>query len=312
MGLLYPRLLSDQARPLYAQLSGLSLTQLTQYATTSHDAAVYAATGGDRISENQLRELRHLVLDIAGEAGFPDQADTRLRGRFDMQLAEALHAQMDIVPAEAASGDVWAFLALNLLPDVAFWRYQSNKERILGTDLTRHVFGRMWWRAQLVYDPGAAAPYEALKILGEAAFDQIYARRKALGNSPHLVKGILRVWNALDLTELTERDVLRDFLKRLLRLAPFVLFESLDDRTLDFELARAARESVSAFWQAEQLTEEEKRKKTDVVFGGLGSEFGPSASISDPTLTGRTSTVPVTEKAMTPKHDGSESMFRKG
>uniref|UniRef100_UPI003FA793CD DUF6339 family protein n=1 Tax=Streptomyces sp. GSL17-113 TaxID=3115365 RepID=UPI003FA793CD len=92
------------------------------------------------------------------------------------KVAAALHTNMRLVPAEAASGDVWAFLALVLLPDVAYWRYPKPPgDRILGTDLTRHVFGRMWWRAQLVHSSDDPDPYAALEILGEAAFDQIYA-----------------------------------------------------------------------------------------------------------------------------------------
>ncbi|NLU68429.1 hypothetical protein HCC30_14310 [Streptomyces sp. HNM0574] len=142
---------------------------------------------------------------------------------------------------------MWAFLALAVLPDVAHWRFpRPPRERVLATDLTRHVFGRLWWRAQLVHDAGAAAPYAALNILGEAAFDQIYARRKALGGSPHLVRSILRVWNTLTFENLNEREILRDFLKRLLRLAPFVVFEALEDGELDEELAAVAAEAVAA------------------------------------------------------------------
>ncbi|MBM9621383.1 DNA cytosine methyltransferase [Streptomyces zhihengii] len=152
-----------------------------------------------------------------------------------------------MVPAEAASRDVWSFLALVLLPDVAFWRYpRPPGDRVLGTDLTRHVFGRLWWRAQLVRSPDEAEPYGALHILGEAAFDQIYARREALGGSPHLVRSILRVWNDLDRRGLNERDTLRDFLKRLLRLAPFVLFDGIEEASLDAELRYVAQESVDA------------------------------------------------------------------
>ncbi|KFU76957.1 hypothetical protein BB31_33155 [Amycolatopsis lurida NRRL 2430] len=152
-----------------------------------------------------------------------------------------------MVPAEAAAGDIWAFFALVLMPDIAYWRYPNPPgDRVLATDLTRHVFGRLWWRAQLVHEPGESEPYAALGILGEAAFDQIYARRKALGGSPYLVKGILKVWRDLDRTGMDERDLLRDFLKRLLRLAPFMAFDALDERQLNAELWRTARDSVRA------------------------------------------------------------------
>lgn len=247
MSFLYPRLLADQAKPLFEQYRYLPVAELAGHVGFSHESAVYVATGGDRVSTTQLRELRESVVDLAKSAGFPDSSDRARNAEFDLRLAALLHAEMGVVPAEAASRDVWAFLALVVLPDVAFWRYpQPPKDRVLGTDLTRHVFGRLWWRAQLVRAFDDPEPYGALKILGEAAFDQIYARRAALGGSPHMVRAILRVWKDLDLQALNERETLRDFLKRLLRLAPFVLFDGIGEHALDDELRAVAQESVDA------------------------------------------------------------------
>ncbi|MFJ1804683.1 MULTISPECIES: DUF6339 family protein [unclassified Streptomyces] len=247
MSFLYPRLLAEQARPLFDDYRNLTSADLSRRVALTHDSAVYVATGGDRVSSGQLRELREGVLTLAKRAGFPEQSDRARNAEFDLRLAALLHAEMGMVPAEAASRDVWAFLALVVLPDVAFWRYpQPPKDRVLGTDLTRHVFGRLWWRAQLVRAPEESEPYHALQILGEAAFDQIYARRAALGGSPHLVRAILRVWKDLDLAGLNERETLRDFLKRLLRLAPFVLFDGVEAHALDGELRAVAQESVDA------------------------------------------------------------------
>ncbi|WP_308310345.1 DUF6339 family protein [Streptomyces sp. CC210A] len=247
MSFLYPRLLAEQAKPLFEDYRRLPVGTLTDRVAYSHESAVYVATGGDRIPVERLRELRAGVLDLAGHAGFPSAADRAHNARFDIRLAALLHSEMGMVPAEAASRDVWAFLALVLLPDVAFWRYpQPPKDRVLGTDLTRHVFGRLWWRAQLVRSSEDPDPYSALDILGEAAFDQIYARRAALGGSPHTVRAILRVWQDLDLEGLNERDALRDFLKRLLRLGPFVLFDGVEREALEEELRAVAQESVNA------------------------------------------------------------------
>ncbi|MGW5861935.1 DUF6339 family protein [Streptomyces sp. NPDC055239] len=220
---------------------------LAEHVTYRHESAVYVATGGDRITETQLRDLRARILETAARSGFPEESSRAARARFDLDLAALLHSEMELMPAEAASGDVWAFLALILLPDVAYWRYpRPPGDRVVASDLTRHVFGRLWWRAHLVRDPAAPEPYAALDILGEAAFDQIYARRKSLGGSPHLVRNILHAWAAVDLQGLAERVVLRDFLKRLLRLAPFVIFEALDDAELRAELRAVAEESVAA------------------------------------------------------------------
>ncbi|MET7940439.1 DUF6339 family protein [Streptomyces sp. NPDC005302] len=247
MSFLYPRLLAEHARPLFEDYRSLSTADLAGRVAVVHESAVYVATGGDRVSTHQLQELRNGVIDLAKRAGFPEESDRTRNAEFDLRLAALLHAEMGMVPAEAASRDVWAFLALVLLPDVAFWRYpQPPRDRVLGTDLTRHVFGRLWWRAQLVRSSDDQEPYSALKILGEAAFDQIYARRAALGGSPHLVRAILRVWEDLDFTGLNERETLRDFLKRLLRLASFVLFDGIEEQALHEELRRVAAESVDA------------------------------------------------------------------
>ncbi|MFC9611994.1 DUF6339 family protein [Streptomyces sp. NPDC056938] len=247
MSFLYPRLLAEQARPLFEAYRNLTVDELAGRVAVTHESAVYVATGGDRIAAGQLQNLRENVLVLAKAAGFPNDSDRTRNADFDLRLAALLHAEMGIVPAEAASRDVWAFLALVLLPDIAFWRYpQPPKDRVLGTDLTRHVFGRLWWRAQLVRSSDDPEPYSALEILGEAAFDQIYARRAALGGSPHMVRAILRVWTDLDLAGLSERDTLRDFLKRLLRLAPFVLFDGVGEHALDQELRAVAQESVDA------------------------------------------------------------------
>ncbi|WP_154697088.1 DUF6339 family protein [Lentzea guizhouensis] len=248
MSRLYPRLLPWHAKNLYEEYRGLKPSELTAHSDTTHTSAVFVATGGDRVSATDLAALRKKVVTLATDAGFPDESNRSSSAEFDLRLAALLHSEMGLVPAEAASGDVWAFLALVLLPDVAYWRYGPlpNADRVQATDITRHVFGRMWWRAQLVHDPSEPSHYSALAILGEAAFDQIYARRKALGGSPHLVKAILRVWRDLDREGENERDVLRDLLKRLLRLAAFVSFEAMEDLDLDAELLRAAAESVEA------------------------------------------------------------------
>ena len=175
---------------------------------------------------------------------------------------------MGLAPAEAAAGDVWAFIALVLLPDIAYWRYpRPPVDRVLGTDLTRHVVGRMWWRAQLIHSPDEEDPYAALNILGEDAFDRIYSRRRALGGSPFLVKAILRVWDGLDLQGLRYRDTLEDFFKRLLRLAPFVLFESLSEASLDAELRVIARETVTALKAGTGEDAPAAQHRADVVLG---------------------------------------------
>ncbi|MCR3749754.1 DUF6339 family protein [Lentzea californiensis] len=259
MSRLYPRLLPWHAKALHNEYRDLDLPELTLRHDVTHLSAVFVATGGDRVGSAELTALRTKVVGLATEAGYPGASDQAARASFDLALAEMLHSEMGLVPAEAASGDVWAFLSLVLLPDVAYWRYPApGPDRVQASDITRHVFGRLWWRAHLVHDPSEQDPYAALAILGEAAFDQIYARRKALGGSPYLVKAILRVWGGLERSGVSEREVLRDFLKRLLRLAPFMCFEAMEDSQLDAELVRAAHDSVLAL-------REKKRRELEMA-----------------------------------------------
>jgi hypothetical protein len=248
MSLLYPRLLPSPAQALYEQYRWLPIEELSELAAERHESAVYAATGGGRVRESELKKLRQSIVEVASKAGFPHDTKSEQQTDFDLKVAEILHRTSGLAPAEAAARDIWAFLALVLLPDVACWRFtKRTDERLLATDLTRHVFGRLWWRAELVHDPNSAQPYSALKILGEAAFDQIYARRRSLGGSPQLVRAILRVWSDIDTHDFTERTILRDFLMRLLRLGAFMSFEALEDDQLDAELRRAATDSLRAF-----------------------------------------------------------------
>ena len=68
MSYLFPRLLAGQAEPLHESYQRLSLEELTRRVATRHPSAVYVATGGDRVPESALKELRSLVLALAAEA----------------------------------------------------------------------------------------------------------------------------------------------------------------------------------------------------------------------------------------------------
>jgi Family of unknown function (DUF6339) len=244
---LYPRLLDHAATRLYTEYLGCSLGELRERHAVRHPAAVFTATGGRRVTENELHELRNRVLDCAMKAGFPDQGGRRDRGAFDLDIARLLHESCGLVAAEASIRSVWAFLALVLLPDVSYWRYpQPPVDRVLGTDITRHVWGRLWWRAHLLALPRPSEPYRLLDVFGEAAFDQIFARRKSLGGSRALLRAIARAWPGLDRGGVAERDLLRDLLKRLRRTAAVVEFEALDEDELRQQVTEAVAASVAA------------------------------------------------------------------
>jgi hypothetical protein len=144
-----------------------------------------------------------------------------------------------------------------LAPDVAFWRWRDesgriNRERLVGSDLTRHAFGRMWWRAYLLCArPDGELEFDGLQrwdVFGEADFDQIQARRRAYGGSPRVMQQLTDLWrrraDAVGDHLVSDRDILRDLLKRLLRLGAFVHFDLLEDDDLAGELDRALDETL--------------------------------------------------------------------
>lgn len=245
---LYPRLLPAAASGLREEYLQRSVEYLRERAALSHPAMFYAATGGARLPERKLGSLREQVLARAIERGYPAKPGRKQAAGFDIEVATVLHQDSGIVPAEAVVGDLWAFLSLVVLPDVSAWRFTDmHRDRLLGTDVTRHVFGRLWWRAHLLCDEGGGREdlYASLSVLNESAFDQIYARRTSIGGSPHLVRAIVRVWQTLDVPHDAERRVLRDFLMRVLRLNAFISFDSLPEEVLDKELEGVFRESLS-------------------------------------------------------------------
>ncbi|MGW4777225.1 DUF6339 family protein [Streptomyces filamentosus] len=245
---LYPRLLPAAATGLREEYLQRSVEHLRDRSALSHPAVFYAATGGARLPERKLGSLRDAVLACAVEHGYPAKHGRKQAAGFDINVATILHRDSGIIPAEAVAGDLWAFLSLVVLPDVSAWRFSElHRDRVLGTDVTRHVFGRLWWRAHLLYDEDGEREdlYASLSVLGESDFDQIYARRTSIGGSPHLVRAIVRVWQTLDIPPNAERQVLRDFLMRVLRLNAFISFDSLPAEVLDEELEGVFRESLS-------------------------------------------------------------------
>lgn len=252
MSILYPRLLDQAARDLHYRYTTMSVDELRDKHAFVHPSAVFAATGGHRVPVAHLEELRHRVLKIADEAGYPSGERRRDHSVFDHEIARLLHERGGLVAAEAAVRPIWAFMALVVLPDVSYWRYPDPPvDRILATDITRHVWGRLWWRAHLLVLPEEYGDrYRLLDTFGEADFDQIYARRSLLGGSRTLIRAVAEAWPTVDRGGLPSRLVLRDLLKRLLRAAAVVEFDALDPGELRDQIRSETRSSVLALREA--------------------------------------------------------------
>lgn len=250
MSTLYPRLLPTETEKLFALLSDVADEAGNPSADAAVARTVYAASGGMRVHPDQLVGLREQVCRAALDHGYPERPGVEARNGFDRRVARILHANMDITAGEASQRQVWAYLALVLLPDVCAWRFPANDagkfvaDRFKGTDLTRHTLARLWWRAQVLRDGTRVDdPYWMLEALGEADLDQVMARRRSVAATPSLVRMVVRV--TAESTDFGGRDVLRDLLKRLLRLTAFLDLDWLDEVQLRSLVLRERAVSIA-------------------------------------------------------------------
>lgn len=250
MSVLYPRLLPGETDRRFRMLAGASVGDHESMVADHSPRAVYAATGGRRVTRVELGRLRGALVHAAREQGFPNSSLSVQRALFDRTASQILHEESLMDPGEAAQRQVWAFIALVLLPDVCAWRWPAGTDgrfvadRFKGTDLTRHALARLWTRAHILHDPEADDPYHLLNVLGEADLDQVMARRAALACTPTLVRAIVREHRD-DRAEdgIPSRTILRDSLMRLLRLTAFMDLDSATDAELGLLVRRARSEA---------------------------------------------------------------------
>ena len=110
---------------------------------------------GSRVTQEKLAALRDEVISLAEKFGFPDTAtETSSKRKFNRGLSSVLHHSMQISPSNAARREVWSYLSMILLPDVAMWRYPDlEPARVLGQaerSINRNFLRSAWWRAEVL------------------------------------------------------------------------------------------------------------------------------------------------------------------
>ncbi|PPG12884.1 hypothetical protein C5D36_14470 [Rathayibacter sp. AY1C6] len=213
---------------------------------------------GNRADEQEFETLRERVTALAESHGFPDSAGDDL-GRFDREAAFVVRELIDVPFAEAATGDVWSFVSFAVLPDVTEWRFgHRNKERWIGSDLTRHTWARLWWQGEAFRQEP-----ELLGPLSESDLNQLFERR-SIGGDSALVRALARSFVTVTGDR---RAIVRDATKRIRRLLAFVQTPALDE------------DEIRA------LADEVVEQSTLQVTGGLnashdtGSTIGASVSV---------------------------------
>jgi hypothetical protein len=244
--LLMRRLDRDVAKQLIAERVGLPIPQLAAGLPLRSVDFTYSPTGGSRVTDAELGVLRQEVLEIAYAHGYPGSVERT--SELEAAVGEALHRALPITPYEASHEDAWTYLTCCWLLDLAVWRFgaDADERRFVG-NVNRNTFRRLWWRREVL---GADLP---LGSLGEDELVSIM-ERPTIASDRRLARGIAtRFLAVVDAEDGIERmHLMREAMKRLMRLTPFLSFHALRDDELEavvlraFDSASAALKGVEA------------------------------------------------------------------
>lgn len=144
---------------------------------------------------------------------------------FEGRAARLIHQKLPMTPHEFAHEEVWSYLTCCWLLDVAVWRFghDADRRRFIG-DVNRNTFRRMWWRTDVL------GPDIDLTQLGEDELVNI-TERPTIAADRRLARIVAREFLArVDRGEAESRmQLMREAMKRLLRLTPFITFAALSN-----------------------------------------------------------------------------------
>lgn len=221
-----PRLAREPALQL---LESLPITDVHKLAAAMPDTAqtvTYTPVGGTRIADSELSALRDDIIALAREHGMPSPVQNP--SEFEGRAARLIRQHLNISPNEASHEEVWTYLTCCWLLDVAVWRFgaQADRRRFVG-NINRNTFRRLWWRAEVL------GPDIDLTQLGEDELVNIM-ERPTIAADLRLARGVAGEFlSRVDRGAAESRmQLMREAMKRLLRLTPMVSFAALDDNEL--------------------------------------------------------------------------------
>jgi len=237
-----PRIAKHTANEILKEHLATGLAEIASSMPDLPSNVTYTPVGGRRIEPQQLEQLRADVVELAREHGMPNRifAPSVFEGRGARLLREALPMSAN----EASHEEVWSYLTCCWLLDVAVWRFgvDADERRFIG-NVNRNTFRRLWWRAEIL------GPDIDLTQLGEDELVNIM-ERPTIASDRRLARTVaLEFLARVDEGAADSRmQLMREAMKRLLRLTPLVAFAALADdelRTVVEHCFTAAAEGLS-------------------------------------------------------------------
>lgn len=152
---IYPKLDKDEARRTLAahestMARGESIVPF--YDGGHHPKADFSTGAGDRVPISTLWDLRDRLTNALGGLGPPSRNFER---KFDIAVGNALDEWFDHAGrSTAGKAEIWAYLALVVLPDIAVRRFPPKKDGTLSPERylagRRNVFYRAYLRAWIL------------------------------------------------------------------------------------------------------------------------------------------------------------------
>ncbi|WP_286953278.1 MULTISPECIES: hypothetical protein [Corynebacterium] len=248
----YPRITDAYAMTLISEYSQFEdPSALTQNAATHSPMEFHDSVATEKVSPTSLKKLREEILAAAQESAFPNPLGLQKVRDFDQKAAAILYDHMDLIPAEAANQEIWNFLTMILLPDIAAWRYPNRAkkpafERWLGVD--RNVFRKLWWREATL---GRALNSK----LGEDEAVGIMERPGLSGN-PALARAIVREFDLQyrEYGDFSRSDLMRAVMVNIRRHVPLLDFEFYTETELEALIAEIVEEACSIYAASKSQT----------------------------------------------------------
>lgn len=240
----YPRIDDPAAIRLISDLVKKTPVEAQEMATTRHDHQYYYPTAAQFVSEETLTDFRNKVINMAGELGFPHSTSSDQRRTFDQEMSYLLSTELELIPAEAANQEIWNFLTLVLLPDVAKWRYPNpsnviDYSRWLGGH--RNVFRKLWWRE-------VTLGRKFNRELGEDEAVGIMERPLLGGQAPvarAMVSALLKMEE--EFPDQPRSELMRAGAVNLRRYTPFTAFEFYSEEQIEEFVLEVFRSSSAAY-----------------------------------------------------------------
>lgn len=231
---LFPRFTKAAAEMRFEEIKERTIEELRATDTSVADNAFFTQTGGYRISAAELKAFRTSILEIAKEFGWPNQGDEKSKAIFDAHCAVWLLDSSPIYSGEAFRDTVWSYLTIELLPDIAAWRFPGrNIRRFIGG--VRNTFQRLWLRAFLLQKIGTRDELlDHLMKLQEDTFLQLIERPGASAN-PHVSSRIAAAWVRASCLEKSNpmEKIHRLVMKEVTQIGAVINLDSLESTQLD-------------------------------------------------------------------------------